>query len=399
MATRTVPRERLGIRLGGTVQEQVAALLTHLDGRDEETLAVPPLTETHAAQDLARDPGAMELPDGAGVDRAVVVMVEPGRTQLTRELLGEAARLARHINGHSVAIVTQDTADTPSAEWGRYGADEVHVISIPSSIDADEEQIARTAARYLAEHPPWAVLVGSTSWGRHVAARIAATIEAGLTGDATELRVENGRLIAWKPAFGGLIEAGIACRSAVQMVTVRPGVFPILDRADRSPSLATIELIGDRRVRTLDTVNDDTIDHVGEANTLIGIGQGVSPEDYAQFEPLRRALGAELVATRKVTDKGWLPRTRQVGLTGRYFAPSRYFAFGLSGRVNHMVGIRRARTIIAINNDPDALVFDEADFGLVADWQDVLPALIAAFTRDQCREAVTNVPHPTSMSG
>jgi electron transfer flavoprotein alpha subunit len=108
------------------------------------------------------------------------------------------------------------------------------------------------------------------------------------------------------------------------------------------------------------------------------VGQGVNADDYDRLAPLRIALGAELAATRKVTDHGWMPHARQLGLTGRAIAPSLYVAIGISGKFNHMVGVRSAGTVLAINRDRDALVFDHADLGIVGDWQEVVPALAAA---------------------
>ncbi len=121
---------------------------------------------------------------------------------------------------------------------------------------------------------------------------------------------------------------------------------------------------------------EDDIDVLAEAHTVIGIGKGVAPEEYDQLEPLRALLGAELAATRKVTDKGWLPRSRQVGITGRAVAPRLFVSIGASGKFNHAVGVRAAGTVLAINADPDAPIFATADVGIVGDWHDVLPLLV-----------------------
>ncbi len=110
---------------------------------------------------------------------------------------------------------------------------------------------------------------------------------------------------------------------------------------------------------------------------MVGVGQGVAPEEYPLLDPLRDLLGAELAATRKVTDRGWLPRARQIGITGRSIAPRLYVVFGASGKFNHMVGVRAARTVLAVNSDPDALVFQAADVGIVGDWREVVPLLVA----------------------
>jgi electron transfer flavoprotein alpha subunit len=114
---------------------------------------------------------------------------------------------------------------------------------------------------------------------------------------------------------------------------------------------------------------------------VIGVGTGVPPECYEELEPLRTLLNAELGATRKVTDKGWLPRARQIGITGRAIAPRLFVSIGASGKFNHVIGVRAAGTVLAINPDPKASIFDTADVGIVADWREALPILVAELER------------------
>jgi electron transfer flavoprotein alpha subunit len=142
------------------------------------------------------------------------------------------------------------------------------------------------------------------------------------------------------------------------------------------------------RVRVVSRRRDDDVEVLARAEVVIGVGAAVRPDEYALLSPLAALLDAELAATRKVTDKGWAPRSRQVGITGRSIAPRLYVALGLSGKFNHVVGVRGAGTILAINHDPDALVFGHCDIGIVGDWHEVLPVLVAALRRERDREAV-----------
>jgi electron transfer flavoprotein alpha subunit len=239
------------------------------------------------------------------------------------------------------------------------------------------------------------VLAPSTAWGREVVARAAARAGAGLTGDAVELEVDRGRqrLIAWKPAFGGQLVAAIEASSPVQMVTVRVGMLPaLLPRDPSTPTVTELRAAPRRRVRVLARTRDDDLDTLAEADAIVGVGRGVDPGDYEALEPLLELLHAELGATRKVTDNGWLPRARQIGITGRTVAPLLYVSIGASGKFNHMVGVRAAGTVLAINPDPDALVFGAADIGIVADWRDAVPALVAAL-----EQAAAPAPGPTGV--
>ena len=240
---------------------------------------------------------------------------------------------------------------TPPHEQARSGDDLLCVLS-GSGLPGD---VARTVIRYVVERRPWAFLAPSTSFGREVAARAAAATGSGLVGDAVALSISgDGTLVAAKPAFAGALVADITCRSATSFVTVRPGVLPLpapgagpstTTTTRPVPALGLVRLLGERR-------NDD-VETLARAGVVIGVGAGVTPDEYEQLSPLAATLGAELAATRKVTDKGWAPRARQIGITGRSIAPRLYVAIGLSGKFNHMVGVRGAGTILAVNQDPE----------------------------------------------
>jgi electron transfer flavoprotein alpha subunit len=358
---RTVASARAGEVLTGDPAEQARA-------------AVARLLDRGAFTPRPTDPDAAVLPARGVVGAPVAVLVEPGRPHDTRELLGAAAALATGIGGHVVALAPVG-ADVPAPDrLAAWGADAVVTIVGVTT----EEDVARAVADWAA-CAPWAVLAPSTAWGREVAGRVAAAIDAGLTGDAVELDVRDGRLVAWKPAFGGQLVAAIHCESPTQMATVRVGVLPLLaPRATTAPAVS--EVVGSVRGRVcvLTRTRDDDLDVLAEAAAVVGVGRGVDPADYPELDPLLAVLGAELGATRKVTDNGWLPRARQIGITGRSIAPQLFVAIGSSGKFNHMVGVRAAGTVLAVNPDPEAPVFGVADVGIVGDWRTVVPHLVAA---------------------
>ncbi|MFN8026057.1 MAG: FAD-binding protein [Acidimicrobiia bacterium] len=133
-------------------------------------------------------------------------------------------------------------------------------------------------------------------------------------------------------------------------------------------------------MKVLARTREDDLDTLAEAGAVVGIGRGIDPSAYDDLQPLLAVLGAELGATRKVTDNGWLPRARQIGITGRTIAPRLFVSIGASGKFNHMVGVRASGTVLAINPDPDALVFAVSDIGMVGSWQEVVPALVKALS-------------------
>ena len=314
------------------------------------------------------------VPGPSGTDgRVVAVVVEPDRAHATRELIGTAARLARDIAGRVVAFTVRIDAGEAD-EYASWGADEIAHAPVANV----EDDVALALSGWAADAQPWAVLLGSTAWGREVASRTAARLGAGLTGDAVDLEVDGDRLVAWKPAFGGQLLAAITATSPVQMATVRAGVLPTLAPRAVTRDIPTTAVPAESRgrVNVLLRSRDDDIEVLADAEAVIGVGTGVPPDAYDELEPLRVALGAEFGATRKVTDKGWLPRARQIGITGRAIAPRLFVSLGASAKFNHMMGVRAAGTVLAINPDPDALVFDAADAGIVGDWHDAVPLLV-----------------------
>jgi electron transfer flavoprotein alpha subunit len=212
---------------------------------------------------------------------------------------------------------------------------------------------------------------------------VAARLGAGLTGDAVELAVDEGRLLSWKPAFGGRLVAAITASSPVQMATVRPGMLPTPKPRPWRPVPVVEQFVDPAgRVRPLGSGRDDDLDDLAAARVVVGVGAGVDPSEYGRLDLLLQVLGAALAATRKVTDQGWQPRSRQLGLTGRSLAPRLYVAIGLSGKFNHLVGVRGAGQILAINSDPAAMVFSAADIGIVGDWRQVVPLLVERIVHD-----------------
>jgi len=354
--------ERANRMVRGTLEEQVQAAVHEL--RHRGALEAGGKTAPSASVTDAEGTGERER----RASRVVTVVVEPGRPEVARELLGAAAHLGREIGAAVHALCPDDTEIDPLAGCG---ADLVVVLT-GSRV---AEDVADAVVAHLRQAAPWAVLAPSTAFGREVAGRAAAATGSGLVGDAVALSVRDGVLVAAKPAFAGALVADITCRSTPQMVTVRPGVLPApVPRRRDAPTME--HPVGTRgRVRVLGERRDDDVETLARAEAVIGVGTGVSPEEYAQLSPLAALLGAELAATRKVTDRGWAPRARQVGLTGRSIAPRLYVALGLSGKFNHMVGVRSAGTILAVNTDPDAPVFTQCDLGIVGDWHEVVPLL------------------------
>ena len=349
--------------LSGGLASQVAEAMALLQGRGAFEDAKAPTAAT--VGEPVTDP-----------DATIVVLVEPGNTGSARELLGAAVQMAPQIGARVTGVLAGSTTDTTPEEYHAWGADHLCVLED----EVVEEDVAQFVASWCRTHSPRCLFAPSTSWGREVASRVAARTGSGLTGDAIALEYEDGQLVSWKPAFGGRLVAAIRSTSAIQMATVRPGVLPRpTPREARMPSMERHGLEAASRLRVTSRQRNDQLDALAMASRVVGVGMGIPPERYPELDPMLAVLGAELATTRKVTDKGWLPHARQVGITGRSIAPNLYIGVAVSGNFNHTCGIQAAGTVMAINSDPQAAIFEHADIGIVADWADSVPLLVKAF--------------------
>jgi electron transfer flavoprotein alpha subunit len=363
--TRAMHHDRARIVLSGTPEEQVTQAVALLHERGALTSA-PPILDAEV--------DAVRVGE-SGVGGVIAVLVEPDRPQVGAELLGAASGLASAIGGRVHALAFEGARPE---SLGASGADAVTLFSG----EPRPEDVATAIADWSAHNSVWAIVGPSTAFGREVLGRVAAAVGAGLVGDAMALEIVDGELVAAKPAFSGALVADIFCTSAVRMATVRPGVLPLIGRREHTPDVSTWPITPRSRVRVVSKGRDDDVEVLARADVVLGVGAAVQPHEYEQLSSLAALLGAEMAATRKVTDKGWAPRARQVGITGRSIAPRLYVALGLSGKFNHMVGVRAAGTIVAINDDPAAPVFSQCDIGIVGDWHVLVPALASAL-RDQ----------------
>ncbi|HEY2663097.1 MAG TPA: FAD-binding protein [Candidatus Binataceae bacterium] len=306
-------------------------------------------------------------------------------TRATLELLSQSGRLATRLGGSVIALLIASPAPAHATLLASYGADEIATLDGVALQSYSPDATAAAVADFVRTRAPWGLFLTASERGRDWGPRLAAKLNLGLTGDAIGLDLDSeGRLVALKPAFGGNVIAPILSKTYPQMATVRAGVLELSAPApSRIARITTAHC--DFRKPLSSTVRchavlDETLAPLEGANVVVGVGTGVGgPEGVATVKQLARVLDAALCATRRVTDAGWVPRQLQVGLTGKTIDPRLYFAIGIRGVPNHTVGIKRAHTVVAINNDPEAPIFDRAAIKIVADWSVMVPALTDAF--------------------
>ena len=381
---RLVEPDRLGVVIRDETPEEAARQIAeHL----RERLA-------SLAAEAGQDSDDAELPHHDGGDRPIWVVAElssDGVRQVTLEMLGKARALTPITQSEVVAVVISDAIGEPAQQMDvlrqlvKGGADRVLTLDTTGLGPICGRGVADSLSDAIAAAPPYAVLFAATADGRDLAARIAARLRLGLTGDAIDLEINNaGQLVQLKPALGGNVVAPILSKTLPNLVTLRPGV--LTPAAPES---------GARSVR-MDAINPATPsgadvallnEHFSEehgaleltsAEVVVGVGMGVTEEGVPMAQQLASSISASICTTRNVVHSGWLPHHIQVGISGRTIAPQVYLAVGIRGAFNHTVGIQKAGVILAINRNHRAAIFRAADFGIVGDWNEYLPPVVAA---------------------
>jgi electron transfer flavoprotein alpha subunit len=319
---------------------------------------------------------------------------------VTLELLGAARPMADKLNHDVTAVVLGQGVAGLSSQLLAAGADRVLVAEHPILKTPLARPSADVLSRLIKERKPNIVLIGATHTGRDISSRVAVHVDAGMTADCTELDVDpgNGELLARRPAFGGKMLATIRCdRHRPQMATARPGIFKPLEMDTRRKGKTEAVDVSWLSAATYATelieyVLDRGTD-ITKAEIVVSGGLGIGgPEGFAQLQELADALGGQVGCSRPVADKGWLPRSHQVGQTGVSVRPKLYIAVGISGAIQHIEGMKESGTIIAINNDPHAPILHYADLALIGDWKGHVEALTAEAKRRNLKAAKWMVP-------
>lgn len=316
---------------------------------------------------------------------SVLVFVEQRDGQVravSREALGEAVRLAAALGGPVVGVCPA-AADPGLAALGEAGADRVLLAAHPAFANYDPAGYARAVADATQALKPAAVLFAASTMGRDLAPRVAARLGAGLATECTALAVEGGRLVAARPVYAGKALQRVTFPQTPALASLRPKAFEPVTRAGAVAAVESLAVGFDEsapraRVLRVTAAAAGKVD-LTEAEVIVSGGRGLrGPEHFAVLEALAAALGASVGASRPVVDAGWRPHAEQVGQTGKTVSPRLYVAVGISGAIQHLAGMMSSRCIVAINKDPDAPIFKVADYGIVGDVFEIVPALTEA---------------------
>ncbi|MEK6693384.1 MAG: FAD-binding protein [Nitrospirota bacterium] len=298
------------------------------------------------------------------------------------ELLGEGRRLANILSTELSAVLIGSNIEKEAKTLIAYGADKVFVADDPSLSDFHDDSYGHILAGLIEKEKPEIILSGATSIGRSFIPKVAARLRTGLTADCTRLGLDGKILHQIRPAFGGNIMAVVICPNRrPQIATVRPRVFkkPIPEKG-RKGKVIKVHVPEDisLRTKTLEFVKDLTSTvNISEADVIIAGGRGLGDaKNFRLLEELAEALGGAIGASRAAVDAGWISYPHQIGQTGMTVSPRLYIACGISGAVQHLVGMQSSDIIVAINKDPDAPIFKVATYSIVGDALEVIPLLV-----------------------
>jgi len=292
-----------------------------------------------------------------------------------RKVSFEALSAARKLGGEVGAVVLGSGIEAAAAELGQYGAARIWVADDAALADYTVDGYTNALADIIGQIAPGVVIVGATTQGKELAARLSARLDAALATDCVAIGMDGDQVVATRPMYGGKVLAEVALNGSPVIVALRPNVQAV----DAAAADGVVEKMaantGEVRTRVKGKQLETGKMDLTEAEVVVSGGRGMGGTDYSAIEALADVLGAAVGASRSAVDEGWRPVGDQVGQTGKTVSPNLYIACGISGAIQHLAGMSSSKVIVAINKDPEAPIFSKADFGIVGDLFEVVPAL------------------------
>jgi len=302
--------------------------------------------------------------------------------KVTYEIVSEGRRIADALGQELTAVVLGSNIKDKAQELAQYGTDKIIVADDARLDPYTTDAYTAVIAQLVKANDPAVLLMGASVQGKDLSARLSARLGVAMAQDCTAFQVEDGNFVATRPIYAGKAYAKVAFENSwPNMATARPNVMAV-NEPDTSKSAEIIEAdvtLEDDSLKTkvVDIIRDESGKiELTEADKIVSGGRGMKgPENYKILEELAELIGAAVGASRAAVDAGWRPHTDQVGQTGKVVSPNLYIACGISGAIQHLAGMGTSKIIVAINKDPDAPIFQKADYGVVGDLFEVVPAL------------------------
>ncbi len=292
-----------------------------------------------------------------------------------RKVTFEALSAAARLGGDVAAAVLGSGVESAAGELATYGAARIVVADDPALAEYTVDAYTNVLAGIVGQLNPDVIIVGASTQGKELAARLSARLDAALATDCVDLKMDGGQVVATRPMYGGKVLADVALAGAPAIVALRPNIIS----AEEAPVEGAVEKaaanVGDVKTEVKSKQLETGKIDLTEAEVVVSGGRGMGGDDYSVVEALAEVLGAAVGASRSAVDEGWRPASDQVGQTGKTVSPNLYVACGISGAIQHLAGMSSSKVIVAVNKDPEAPIFTKADYGIVGDLFEVLPAL------------------------
>ena len=300
--------------------------------------------------------------------------------KITYEVLSEGRRIADTLGCPLTAVVLGAGEDI-SKELGQYGADRILVADNQALREYVNDAYTNVIADIIDKENPCVVILGASTQGKDLSARIAARINAPLAMDCVAVQVENNNLVVTRPMYGGKILAEVSLDGKPQIAAIRPNSMSIVKTAGAG-SVEKLDVdIGKTDLTFIEKRLETGKVELTEADVIVSGGRGMGGSDFSIIEELADLLKGAVGASRSAVDEGWRSLSDQVGQTGKVVSPNLYIACGISGAIQHLAGMSSSRVIVAINKDPDAPIFSKADYGIIGDLFEIVPLIIGEIKR------------------
>jgi len=295
------------------------------------------------------------------------------------ELASTARKLADQLGEEVSAVLLGSGVEGIAGQLGKYGVDKVFVADNAAFEPYTTDAHAAAVAKVVKENDPSILLLAASAQGKDLAARLVGKLATGMASDCTDIKIDGGKLVAVRPMYAGKCYGEVVVSGSPQMASLRPNVFPVVESA-KAGAVTKFDAgldAGALKTKVLEVQKETggAID-VSEANIIVSGGRGMKgPENYGILEELAGVLKGAVGASRAAVDAGWRPLKDQVGQTGKTVSPNLYIACGISGAIQHLAGMSSSKYIVAINKDPEAPIFQKADYGIVDDLFKVVPEM------------------------
>jgi electron transfer flavoprotein alpha subunit len=307
----------------------------------------------------------------------IAEQVEGVFRKVTFEALSEGRRLADKCGGPLAVAVLGSGMEDAAQSLKQYGADKIVLADDPALGEYLTDTYAHVAAQIIEQIAPAMILLGASTLGKDLSARLAARLDAPIAMDCLSIDLEGETVKAMRPMYGGKIMAEVLLEGTPKILVIRPNAMPIAEKEGEGAVEQVAVDLGGQRLKFIEKSLETGKRELTEADVIVSGGRGMGGSDYGLLEELAALLDGAVGASRSAVDEGWRPHADQVGQTGKTVAPSLYIACGISGAIQHLAGMSTSKVIVAINKDPEAPLFSKADYGIAGDLFEILPHITA----------------------